>query len=91
MQSVSNRYRRPESLVVEDTGDEVLVSRAGRDDIYYLNGTAALIWRLCDGQRTLGEIVELLSDAYPEDADTVRTQVPELLDELLEHAVVEPA
>jgi hypothetical protein len=77
-------------LVVEDTGDEVLVHRTGRSDVYYLNGTAALVWRLCDGQRTLSEIVALLSDAYPDDAETVRAQVPELLDELLENSVVEP-
>jgi hypothetical protein len=76
-------------LVVEDTGEEILIHQSGRSDVYYLNGTAALVWRLCDGQRTLPEIIELLTDAYPEDADNVRSQVPELLDELLENAVVE--
>jgi len=31
----------------------------------YLNESAAVIWRLCDGQRTVGQIVDVLKSAYP--------------------------
>lgn len=83
-------YRHPAALVVEDTGDELLLHRPGIDSIFYLNGTAALVWHLCDGKRGMDEIICLLTAAYPEEADSVRAQVPEVLDNLLRNQVVEP-
>ena len=35
----------------------------------YLSDSASLVWQLCDGQRTVGDITALLGDAYPEAAD----------------------
>lgn len=32
----------------------------------YLNNTAALVWQLCDGSRTVEEIVEILSESFPD-------------------------
>lgn len=90
MTAASLAYRHPADLVVEDTGDELLLHRPGVDSIYYLNGTAALVWRLCDGERGLDEIIGLLTAAYPEEADSVRAQVPEVMDNLVENRVVEP-
>lgn len=41
----------------------------------YLNETAATIWRLCDGQRTVAGIVEFLRAAYPSAAHQVEVDV----------------
>ena len=35
----------------------------------YLSDSASLVWQLCDGHRTVGDITALLGDAYPEAAD----------------------
>ncbi len=32
----------------------------------YLNESAAVIWRLCDGQRTVAQVVDFLKSAYPD-------------------------
>lgn len=32
--------------------------------VHYLNPTAALIYEVCDGSRTVADIVELVRDAY---------------------------
>ncbi len=50
-----------------------------RNIIIYCNQTGALIWRLCDGTRTVDEITEILSAAYPEARDTIATDVPETI------------
>lgn len=83
------RFGHPLGLVVEDTGDELLIHRPGVDNTFYLNGTAALIWHLCDGQRDESEIISLLIDAYPDQADTIRAEVPDVLIELVENGVLE--
>lgn len=52
----------------------------------HLNETAALIWRLIDGQRSVGEVVDLLQDAYPDNpglALDVRASCQALMDDYL--------
>jgi hypothetical protein len=46
-------------------GDESLLYNHEKMTMTYLNGAAAAIWRLCDGERTLGEIIDFLASAYP--------------------------
>lgn len=49
------RVRR-EGLVIEELGAEVLIYDTMNDQAHTLNRTAALVWKLCDGKRTVGEI-----------------------------------
>src|SRR4051812_32599420 len=42
---------RTEDLIVEALGDELLVYDSERDRAHSLNGTAARVWELCDGER----------------------------------------
>jgi hypothetical protein len=53
----------------------------------YLNATAALVWQLIDGQRSVGEIEALLTGAYPE-ATTLREDVMETVQALEAQGVI---
>jgi hypothetical protein len=74
---------------IEDTGEEILVYMKQSDSTFYLNGTAALVWRLCDGQRTGAGISQLLAEAYPQ-AESLDQDVIEALKQLTVLGVVEP-
>src|SRR6266513_2446331 len=52
---------RKQGLLVETLPDEVLVYDLERKKAHCLNQTAALIWQLCDGQRSVSEIARALS------------------------------
>ena len=54
----------------------------------YLSDSASLVWQLCDGHRTVGDILALLGDAYPEAAD-LHTEVEGALQVFVEQRVVE--
>jgi hypothetical protein len=43
---------------------------------------------LCDGARTVGEIVELLSAAYPDAAEDIRADVPAAIQQLIHHGAL---
>lgn len=47
---------RQEGLVIEELGDELLIYDTANDRAHTLNRTAALVWKLCDGNRTVSEI-----------------------------------
>lgn len=51
---------RKDSLIVKELADETLVYDTQRDKAHCLNSTAALVWRNCDGKRTVDQLRELM-------------------------------
>jgi hypothetical protein len=50
---------------VEDMDGETLLYRLGAHKAIHLNQIAAVIWKLCDGTRSVQDIVDLLCAQYP--------------------------
>lgn len=72
---------------VELEGESMLY-RGDEGQALYLNDTASLLWKLCDGQRSVAAIEELLRDAYPDAAD-VSADVETAFGLFLGHGAVE--
>ncbi len=53
-------------LEMEIVEGEVLLYDPRQTRATYLNATAALVWGLCDGRRSVGEIIKLLAENYPD-------------------------
>lgn len=53
-----------------------------------LNDSAVLIWGLCNGEMSVGEILELLVESYPEAASDMEKDVYRVLDEFNEENVI---
>jgi hypothetical protein len=84
-----DRPRRSEGYRVEALDDEILLYHPGQTRVIALNPTAALLWNLCDGSRTTGEIVAALREAYPEAAAEIPGDVEELIATFKEHGAIE--
>ena len=70
---------RKNGFHVEQLDDAYLLYHPGGDQIVQMNPTAYVIWQLCDGQRTVDELVEVLQQAYPDAVNEIATDVPEML------------
>ena len=57
---------RDSGLVVQESKNESLVYDLEANRAFCLNETSSLIWRLCDGTRSVEEIVAEISDQYSE-------------------------
>jgi hypothetical protein len=66
-----------------------LLKDADGETVLKLNESSVLIWELCNGELTVGEMVQLLADTYPEAAEDMRKDVFRALDELNEEAVIQ--
>lgn len=53
---------RTKKLLIQDLGEEVVVYDQERDAIYCLNSLAARVWYYCDGQNTIEDIAEILTE-----------------------------
>jgi len=65
---------RTDGLLVRDIGDEVIVYELESHRGHCLNRTAALVWRVCDGRKSIAAIARRLGRelGVPPDDDLVR-------------------
>jgi hypothetical protein len=81
--------RRSAKYQPEDFGDEVVLYDPAATRVVYLNDTASLIWRLCDGQRNIADIKTLLQEGYPAASDQIGEDLPATLLQFVSFGVVE--
>jgi Coenzyme PQQ synthesis protein D (PqqD) len=72
--------RRDFSLQQMD-GETLLYRRSLKKTIY-LNESATAVWQLCDGRRTVQQVVDILANAYPEAHAEVAADVNDAIDNL---------
>ena len=67
-----------EDLLAEELDGELVLSDPRNGHVYRLNGTAADVWRLCDGCRSTAAIAERLTDMYDVSLDTAIDHVEQI-------------
>ena len=75
---------RTEDILVESLDDEVLIYDLRTHEATCLNASAALIWDLCDRQRSIGDIVDELGNA-----EVTERHVAAVIDQLREKNLLE--
>jgi hypothetical protein len=75
---------RTEEILVESLEDEVLIYDLRSHEAICLNASAVVIWDLCDGQRTIGDIVDEVGNA-----EVTERHVADTLDQLREKNLLE--
>ena len=84
-----NRPCRKPDYRLELLDNELLLFHPTETQILYCNETASVIWQLCDGQRTVPEIVDMLRAAFPEAVDTIAGDVHSVLETLVQRGAIE--
>ena len=78
-----------EGLQTDLLDDELLVYDKETTKVIALNATASLIWSLCDGSRSLGEVEKLLVEAYPEGASRIPAEMADTIEMLVKEGALE--
>jgi len=68
---------------------EAVIFHPASKKVVHASPSAALIWELCDGQRSVEQIVELLAGEYPDARIEIEQDVPETLNLFANSGVVE--
>jgi hypothetical protein len=77
-------------LQMEILDGEIVILHPARNLVIYSDQLGALIWQLCNGQRSVAEIIEILSATYPEASAEIADDVLETLHTLATHGALEP-
>lgn len=79
-----------EGFQTQTLDGEIILLHPARNILIHLNQTGALVWQLCDRLRSVDEIIETLSVAYPESSEQIALDVPETIQELVRKGALEP-
>ncbi len=86
--NLSNKPQQNPDYRLEMIDNELLLFHPNKTTIIYFNQTASLVWQLCDGQRTVSEIIDLLKTAYPQ-TKNIRADIDHTLQQFIQHGAVE--
>jgi len=95
MQNLNQRYRRNENFVFRRIEDETILvpikdNVGDMGCIYNLNEVGAFVWEQLDGEKTLKEISDLITENFEVSAQEVKTDLYEYVDQLKEIDAILP-
>jgi len=73
---------------LEQFDNEILLYSVTGTTAVYLDETGYLVWCLCSENRSIGEIIALLEEAYPEQRQYIRDDVISVINSLAENRVM---
>jgi coenzyme PQQ synthesis protein D (PqqD) len=83
--------RRRGGVLEIDLGDGLIIYDRDANLVHHLNPSAATVWRMCEGRRTVGELVQAIVEGVGASPHEVNAQVTDLLRELHELGLTEDA
>ncbi len=92
--TINSVFKPSENIVSREILDDTLIVPlvAGigdaDDEFYTLNETARQIWRMLDGQRSLGEIVKVLSQDFSSSEEEIEKDVIGFAAEMLSRNIL---
>ena len=78
-----------EGCLLEDMDGEMLLYNPQNATTLHLNQSSMMVWQLCDGQRSIADSIELLTEAYPEQAEQIASDVATVVEDLIDRNVLE--
>jgi len=83
-------YNKVAECLLEDMDGEMLLYNPNSATTLHFNESSALVWQLCDGEKSVQDIIDLLCEAYPEQAEQIEGDVVSAIGEFIEHDIILP-
>lgn len=80
----SNIYTQVEQCLLEDMDGELLLYNPISATTLHLNGPSAIVWKLCDGDTSVQQIITTVEQAYPEQAEQIENDIIAVLNDFIE-------
>jgi hypothetical protein len=77
----SYRPRKSADVLELDMGDGLILYNHDGDLVHHLNPSAGIVWQLCDGDVTVGELGRDVAEEYGLDAEIVGRQIATVIAE----------
>lgn len=82
-------YKQADNTLLEDMDGELLLYHPTTAVTLHLNGPSAVVWQLCDGEKSCGDIIQLVEQAYPQQAAQIADDVGQVITDLAQRKVLQ--
>jgi pyrroloquinoline quinone biosynthesis protein D len=89
--NTDSRLTRRDNVLTQETSDGLVLLDPDGGEYFSLNEVGSRVWELCDGTRTVGDVVGVLAEEFDAPGETIRDDVLELLEELAAEGLVTEA
>jgi coenzyme PQQ biosynthesis protein PqqD len=72
--------KRGEQVIAQKAASEIVLLNMEDGNYYSLNEVGSRVWELCDGNRTVAQVVDLLAGEYEAPCEVLENDVVELLE-----------
>ncbi len=86
---LGDRPSQATQVIAQQTSGTLVLMSIGNGQYYSLNELGSRVWQLCDGARSVAEIIQIIGDEYDVSPDRVQHDVLGLLQELAGERLVE--
>ncbi len=81
---LDKKVTRDENVAWRIIGDEAVLLSAEDSSVHSLDAVGTRIWELCDGEKTVNEIVDQVVSEFEVDRETAEKDVVEFITELMQ-------
>lgn len=83
-------YQHSPDSLLEDMDGDLLLYNPNSATTLHLNGPSAIVWELCDAENSVQDIIDVVKEAYPDQAEQIEQDIIGVLEDLLKRQVLEP-
>lgn len=83
-----SRLCRQDRVLTQQAEDTMILLSLDNGQYYELNDVGRCVWELCDGTKSIDEMISMVCDLYEAPAKAIRADVMELLQELVEEQLL---
>ncbi len=87
--NLAHHYRRVPEWLIEDMDGDLLAFNPVSTMTVHLNVPSSVVWRLCDEDRSVADIIDVLTQAYPAQVEQIAHDVVEVIEQLAQQALIE--
>ncbi len=80
---------RRDQVLSQGVPDKLVLLTPHDGNYFSVNSVGARVWELCDGTRSVADIVAAIADEYDAPVETIQIDVVELLEELVSQRLVQ--
>ena len=82
MHELTLQPRRSDGVLAQEAQGQTVLLRLDDGSYYALDDVGARVWELCDGQRSLEEIVAVMREEFAAPTEEIAADVQEFVEEL---------
>lgn len=85
----SNIYKQVEECLLEDMDGELLLYNPINATTLHLNGPSAIVWNLFDGEISVQQMIDAVTEAFPEQNEQIEGDIRNVVSNFIDHEFIE--